>query len=829
MTENLMGRLEGGGGWTGVSASGEPRGQQETLLLTAGHAMRLGGWRVNLETMRVLWSDEVATIHDMPPGHSPSVEEGIAFYAPEWRQRISEVFEACAREGTPYDEEMEILTGRGRRVWVRTVGEAVRDDSGTVVGVHGAIQEITPRNSAEEALRHRLSYQSLLSRISTMAVEAEDTTEFQSQCVAILGEGMSVSRAYVFEYRPETDTVDNTHEWCAPGVKPQMARLQGVPSRDVAWWNETLRKGQAISFSDITEIPHQGVVEILQAQGILSVLVVPLFAGGRYFGFLGFDDCRSHREWAQEDVEILQTITGIIAGVIDRQEAHHRLEEERSQLLSIFDSVDEPIYVIDPATYEVLFVNRAAKNTHGKDPIGGICYRELNGLEEPCSFCTNEIIQVNRGETYRWEHHHSVLGRTFSAHDRIIRWPDGRDVRMELAIDITEQKRTEEQLQAALKMEAVGSLAGGIAHDFNNLLSVILNSATFVLEGLREGDPLREDVLEIQKAGKRAAALTRQLLAFSRRQVLEPRVLDPNETLAAMDSMLRRMVGEDVRFNQILAPDLGRVKVDPGQLEQVVMNLVSNSRDAMPEGGKLTIETANAELDEAYAQGHVTVKPGSYVRLAVSDTGCGMDEATRRRVFEPFFTTKEMGKGTGLGLSTVYGIVKQSGGYIWAYGEPGKGSTFKVYLPRVMEELEAREEAVKPGEPPRGTETVLVVEDEEVVRTVVARMLRAAGYHVLTASNGGEGLLICEEHQEEIHLLITDVVMPRMSGSQLAERLQRLRPGLPVLYMSGYTDNSIVHHGVLDLGPSFIGKPFSGLDLRKKVQQALRGGGSPSA
>ncbi len=829
MTENLMGRLEGGGGWTGVSASGEPRGQQETLLLTAGHAMRLGGWRVNLETMRVLWSDEVATIHDMPPGHSPSVEEGIAFYAPEWRQRISEVFEACAREGTPYDEEMEILTGRGRRVWVRTVGEAVRDDSGTVVGVHGAIQEITPRNSAEEALRHRLSYQSLLSRISTMAVEAEDTTEFQSQCVAILGEGMSVSRAYVFEYRPETDTVDNTHEWCAPGVEPQMARLQGVPSRDVAWWNETLRKGQAISFSDITEIPHQGVVEILQAQGILSVLVVPLFAGGRYFGFLGFDDCRSHREWAQEDVEILQTITGIIAGVIDRQEAHHRLEEERSQLLSIFDSVDEPIYVIDPATYEVLFVNRAAKNTHGKDPIGGICYRELNGLEEPCSFCTNEIIQVNRGETYRWEHHHSVLGRTFSAHDRIIRWPDGRDVRMELAIDITEQKRTEEQLQAALKMEAVGSLAGGIAHDFNNLLSVILNSATFVLEGLREGDPLREDVLEIQKAGKRAAALTRQLLAFSRRQVLEPRVLDPNETLAAMDSMLRRMVGEDVRFNQILAPDLGRVKVDPGQLEQVVMNLVSNSRDAMPEGGKLTIETANAELDEAYAQGHVTVKPGSYVRLAVSDTGCGMDEATRRRVFEPFFTTKEMGKGTGLGLSTVYGIVKQSGGYIWAYGEPGKGSTFKVYLPRVMEELEAREEAVKPGEPPRGTETVLVVEDEEVVRTVVARMLRAAGYHVLTASNGGEGLLICEEHQEEIHLLITDVVMPRMSGSQLAERLQRLRPGLPVLYMSGYTDNSIVHHGVLDLGPSFIGKPFSGLDLRKKVQQALRGGGSPSA
>jgi PAS domain S-box-containing protein len=800
----------------------------EGLLQTAGRVTRLGGWSVDLQSMRVLWSDEVAAIHEMPPGYSPTVDEGIAFYAPEWRQRISEVFEACAREGTPYDEEMEILTGRGRRVWVRTVGEAIRDDSGTVVGVHGAFQEITPRKRAEEALRHRLTFQALLSRISTMAVETEDAADFQSQCVAILGEGLSVSRAYVFEYRPETDTMDNTHEWCAPGVEPQMARLQGVPSRAVAWWTETLRKGRAISFSDIREIPDRGVVEILQAQGILSVLAVPFFAGGRYFGFLGFDDCRSLREWPQEDVEILRTISGILAGVIDRQEAHRRLQEERGQLLSIFDSVDEPIYVIDPGSYEVLFVNQAAKETHGKDPTGGICYRELNGLEEPCSFCTNEIILANRGETYRREHHHSVLGRTFSAHDRIIRWPDGRDVRMELAIDITEQKRTEEQLQAALKMEAVGSLAGGIAHDFNNLLSVILNSATFVLEGLREGDPLREDVLEIQKAGKRAAALTRQLLAFSRRQVLEPRVMDPNETLAAMDSMLRRMVGEDVRFNQILAPDLGRVKVDPGQLEQVVLNLVANSRDAMPEGGKLTIETANAELDEAYAQGHVTVKPGSYVRLAVSDTGCGMDEATRRRVFDPFFTTKEMGKGTGLGLSTAYGIVKQSGGYIWAYGEPGKGSTFKVYLPRVMEEMEAREEAVKPREPPRGTETVLVVEDEEVVRTVVARILRAAGYHVLTASNGGEALLICEGHQEEIHLLITDVVMPRMSGSQLAERLQRLRPGLPVLYMSGYTDNSMVHHGVLDLGPSFIGKPFSGDDLKRKVRQAL-GRGSRSA
>ena len=724
-------------------------------------------------------------------------------------------------------EEAIRTRDKGERI-LHTRKVPILNEEGEPEYLLGISEDVTETKRAEEALRHRLAYEHLISRISALAVEAEDATRFQADCVAILGEGMSVSRAYIFEHRHETDTMDNTHEWCAPGVEPQIHRLKDQPSSSTPWWVDTLQSGRTICFANIHDIPDRGAVEILSAQDILSILVVPVFVGDRYFGFMGFDDCESHREWPAEDVEVLLSISRIMASVIERQEAQGRLRAERSQLLSIFDSIDEPIYVTDPETYEVLFLNKALQKALGRNPIGGICHQEFQGLDEPCPFCTNEIILAHQDEPYRWEEHHNpVLGRVFSVHDRIIRWPDGRDVRLKLAFDITEQKRLEEQLQVAQKMEAVGRLAGGVAHDFNNLLSVILNYTTFMLEELGEDDPLRQDVAEIRSAGERAAGLTRQLLAFSRKQVLEPQVLDLNETVAGMEPMLRRLTGEDIELTKMLAPDLGRVKADPGQLEQVIMNLTVNARDAMPDGGELTIRTTNVELDQEYADEHVEVAAGPYVLLAVSDTGCGMDEATRRRLFEPFFTTKERGKGTGLGLSTAYGIVKQSGGYIWAYGEPGRGSTFKVYLPRLEED--ATPAVVTPfiEEPATGTETILVVEDEEAVRKVAARTLRLAGYQVLTAADGEEALLACQGHQGEIHLLLTDVVMPQMSGPHLAKRLQELRPELRVLYMSGYSEDAIVHHGVLDPGTSFVGKPFGGNDLRRKVRQAL--GGRPRA
>ncbi len=386
--------------------------------------------------------------------------------------------------------------------------------------------------------------------------------------------------------------------------------------------------------------------------------------------------------------------------------------------------------------------------------------------------------------------------------------------------DQTERKLLEEQFYQAQKMEAIGRLAGGVAHDFNNILTIIEGYSQLLLKQLEAGNPLREAVEDIRKAGERAAALTRQLLAFSRRQVLQPQVLDLNAVINEMSKMLRRLIGEDLELVTVLAPDLGRVKADPGQLEQVIMNLVINARDAMPAGGKCTIETSNVELSGEYAMRHLNVKPGPYVMLAVSDTGMGMDAETISRIFEPFFTTKEQGKGTGLGLATVYGIIKQSGGNIWVYSEVGQGTTFKVYLPLVTEAAEARHR-VDTAKPLRGWETILLIEDEEAVRVLVKRALESYGYQVLAAASISEAMRLGQEYAGPIQLLLTDVVMPEMSAPLLVERLTAFRPEMKVLYMSGYTDNAIVHRGVLDPGTALLQKPFSPETLARKVREVL--------
>ena len=387
--------------------------------------------------------------------------------------------------------------------------------------------------------------------------------------------------------------------------------------------------------------------------------------------------------------------------------------------------------------------------------------------------------------------------------------------------DISAHKELEEQLRQSQKMEAVGRLAGGVAHDFNNLLTAILGYSEIVLAALDPDDPRRNDVAEIEKAGRRAAALTDQLLAFSRRQVRQPKVLALNTVISDLEKMLRRLIGEDIDLKTHLRPELWNVKADPGQIEQIIMNLVVNARDAMPKGGRLTIETANAELDAAYGSLHVSTRPGPYVMLAVSDTGVGMDRSIQARIFEPFFTTKEPGKGSGLGLSTVYGIVKQNGGNIWVYSEPGKGATFKIYLPRTAEVAEREESRPVRAEASQGSETVLVVEDEIVVRSLARQILEMNGYGVLEATDAGEALSLCERHTGPIHLLLTDVVLPRDSGRELARQLTPKRPETKVLFMSGYTDDAIVHHGVLDDDAPFLQKPFTADGLARKVHEVL--------
>jgi len=387
--------------------------------------------------------------------------------------------------------------------------------------------------------------------------------------------------------------------------------------------------------------------------------------------------------------------------------------------------------------------------------------------------------------------------------------------------DITDDKKLEAQFLQAQKMDAIGILAGGVAHDFNNLLNVLNGYRELILDDLDEKSPVRRDLEEIREAGRRAAMLTSQLLAFGRKQILQPEIVNLNELVAQMSTMLRRLIGEDIELSFIAHPRLRPTKVDPGQFHQVLMNLAINARDAMPQGGKLTIETSNADLDEAYVQRHSMIREGPYVMLAVSDNGIGMDEETKLRLFEPFYTTKQKGKGTGLGLSTVYGIVKQSNGHIYVYSEIGKGTTFKIYFPQAEGDVPSSEKKNENALSPDGSETVLVVEDEEAVRELTARILRERGYTVLEAADGRQALQLADDFPDDIHLVITDVIMPGVSGSALVAQLKSCRPQIKSLFVSGYADDAIVRHGMLNPDLAFLQKPFTVENLMRKIREVL--------
>jgi PAS domain S-box-containing protein len=441
---------------------------------------------------------------------------------------------------------------------------------------------------------------------------------------------------------------------------------------------------------------------------------------------------------------------------------------------------------------------------------------ERDGLLARDSYTEHEYDEVEA----TWKRKDGRL-LTLQLNVRVARDGTGRVEYYETFVrDLTEQRRLQEQLVQSQKMEAVGRLAGGIAHDFNNLLTVITSYSDLLLEDLAPSDPKRQDVEQVRHAADGAAALTRQLLAFSRQQVLAPRVVNLSHVVQGVEKMLRRVIGEDVDLVTSLDPEVGAVKADVGQLEQVLMNLAVNARDAMPTGGKLMLETANVEHDVDYAREQEASPVRRFVMLAVSDTGIGMDEATKARIFEPFFTTKEPGKGTGLGLATVYGIVHQSGGFIWVYSEVGRGTTFKIYLPEVDAPVSSTGAAAA-TDLPRGTETVLVAEDSEAVRAVTRQVLERQGYTVLEAPHGNAALALAAAHDGPIHLLLTDVVMPGLSGRQLADELTKRRPATRVLYTSGYTDDAVVRHGVLEAGIAYLQKPFTSASLARKVRETL--------
>ena len=470
------------------------------------------------------------------------------------------------------------------------------------------------------------------------------------------------------------------------------------------------------------------------------------------------------------------------------------------------------------------------------------------GYDSPAELLTLDMardVYADPDERRRLVEHDTYTDKVYDELEATWKKKDGTRIRVQLSVrasrdkdgrielyeafvrDITTQRQLEAQLAQAQKMEAIGRLAGGVAHDFNNLLTVILSYSDLLLEDLPAGSAPRDDIGQIRKAAQGASELTRQLLAFSRQQVLQPKVVDLNAAVTGIERLLGRVLREDIQLRCTLADDAGAVRVDPGQLEQVLMNLAVNARDAMPQGGQLTIETGNVDLDEAYMQAHPMAAPGRYVMLAVTDTGMGMDAATQARIFEPFFTTKDVGKGTGLGLATVQGIVQQSGGFIWVYSEPNHGTCFKIYLPRVDEPVSAA--ASESVDSTRGTETVLVVEDVAAVRAVIRKMLERYGYRVLDAADGEAAVRVADASGEHIHLLLTDVVMPNINGRDLAALFAKTRPTTKVLFMSGYTDDAIVRHGILEEGIAYLQKPFTPQSLAWKVRGVLDAGSARPA
>jgi two-component system, cell cycle sensor histidine kinase and response regulator CckA len=508
----------------------------------------------------------------------------------------------------------------------------------------------------------------------------------------------------------------------------------------------------------------------------------------------------------------------------ERELAVAALRTSEEQYRALFENTPYPMWVFDLDTHKLLAVNGAAIAHYGYRREEFLALR-IEDLRPPEDIPELERHLATRPAGYRttgpWRHRKkdgTIIQVETSGHEIPFA---GRRAEFVVIDDVTERRRLEEQFRQAQKMEAVGRLAAGVAHDFNNLLTAILGTTDLMIEDVPADHPNREGLLDIRGAAERAAVLTRQLLTFSRQQVVSPRVLRLNELITDLVKLLRRLLGEDVTIATALTPDCGPVKADPGQLEQVIVNLSVNARDAMPNGGRLMLETKNVDLDGDYPTERVTIPAGRYVMLAVTDTGTGMDAKTKARIFEPFFTTKPVGKGTGLGLATVYGVVQQSGGYIWLYTEPGHGTSFKIYLPRVdAVETETAAEASLAGVLD-GSETVLVAEDEEAVRQIIEKALDAHGYRVLSARDGAEALERASVYAGQIDLLVTDVVMPDMNGRELSRRLVETRPNLRTLYLSGYTDDAILHRGVLQQGVAFLQKPFSLRMLARKVREVI--------
>ncbi len=744
------------------------------LLRIAGAAAKLGGWSLDLVNNKMHWSPETRAMHQVPPDYQPTLATGMDFYAPEHRERIRVAVDKCMTDGTSFDEVLQVITAQGKRLWARAIGEAVRDDDGTIIEIHGAFQDISELIAARE-------------RSESLSRQLQQTLENISDAFMLIDHdwrfGFMNTQAEILLLRRKDD-LRGKHIWDEfPAARDtsfrhnyELAMREQRTTRFTEFYPEPLN-----AWFDVSAYPTQDGLAV-------------------YF----------------------RDVTERVAS-----EESLRISDERFSLIA--KATNDVIWDWSFDT-DIMWWNDNLLTVFGYDPyVPAPDYVSWTDKihDDDRSRVLDGVKRVLDGSTNSWHDQYRFMhadGSTRIVSDRgfVIRDAEGTPMRMVGSMmDITESVAMDERLQQAQKLEAVGQLTGGVAHDFNNLLTVILGNAELLTEQLSDQQQLRLLAEMTATAAERGAELTNRLLAFSRRQPLDPQNVNINKLIQSMDSLLRRTLQENIDIETVYAGGLWLSEVDPGQLEGAILNLAINARDAMPAGGKLTIETGNAQLDQHYADGHDEVLPGQYVMVSVSDTGTGMTPDVLKKAFEPFFTTKQIGRGSGLGLSMVFGFTKQSGGHVKIYSEVGEGTTIKLYLPRSVSTDDGVYEGHLTPTIEGGTENILLVEDDPLVREHVSKELRALGYRVNTASHADEALNILKQ-LSDIDLLFTDIVMPgTMNGRQLAELACQLRPGTRVLFTSGYTENAIVHHGRLDRGVHLLNKPYRRQELAAKVRKVL--------
>jgi PAS domain S-box-containing protein len=875
--------------------------ESEKLLEIAGRAVRLGGWSVSLADHKVSWTDGIAAIHELPPGTTPTFEGGVDYFAPEDREAARRVFDACARDGIPFDNVRIIITDKGNRVKVRSLGVPVRDGLGNIIAVQGAMQDISELTAAQQKadeLSSRLvetlenigdafytldrdwQFTYLNGRAELLLERRRDQligrkvfdafpeaigTEFETQYTRAFELGETVRFELFF---PPLQRTFRVHAHPTPGglavyfsdISEERRRQEQLRLLNAA----VARLNDIVVITEAGEISAPNSPKIVYVNDAFERITgftrdealgqTPRILQGPKTQRSELDRIRTALEaklpvtaevinysksgqeyWLEIDIVPIANETGLVTHFVaiqrDISERHRaeealRVSEARFRLIARAtgnavwewditggqqwwsDGLTE-IFGHQPNPTDMPDVWRSNVHPDDKDRIdeewAKLMSGETNGM--------HQVYQFRRADD-TWA---TVEDRAVAIHD-----DDGQAVRVLGSMtDISERKHLEDRLRQSQKLEAVGHLTGGVAHDFNNLLMVIIGNSEFIQDALPDGHPLRHFVDMIAQAADRATELTTRLLAFSRKQPLQPRVTDLNKVIEGVDAMLGRTLGEDIKIVVATAKDLWRVEVDPGQVETALLNLAVNSRDAMPDGGTLTIETANVELDDIYVASEPGLKAGPCVLFAISDTGKGIPKDQISRVFEPFYTTKPVGKGTGLGLSMVYGFIKQTGGHIQIYSEPNEGTSVKLYFPRFCgDQIAAIVETANEPEQ-RGPETILVVEDDQMILKQLSAQLVSLGYDVTTASDGPTALAVLLA-RSDIDLLLTDIVLPGgMNGRQIADAAKKMQPGLKVLYTSGYSQNAIVHHGRVDAGVELLSKPYRRSELAAKVRKVL--------